>query len=79
MSIKLSETEFAIVRALRVQSRSIEELARVVYKGRPMPDHAAKNVATIMRTLILKTAATSEPVKRLSKVGRGHKAVYGID
>jgi hypothetical protein len=74
--------EQRIIDAMNAQPQkewTIPELGAVAYKGRERPSNWKNSIVAIMRTIISRTESSIVRVKRTSNLGRGNKAIYGIE
>ena len=86
--MKLSKTESRLLSAMEQRRKgnhrwTIEELANVAYggtdeDGRERPFYWENSLQALMRNLIIKTCMRTPSVKRLTGLGRGNKAEYGM-
>lgn len=80
--MSLGKMEMAIMAAMERAPKkvwSLEDLSSVAYKDRELPEHWRSSLQCMMRSLILKTSASSKSIKRISSLGRGNKAAYQLN
>lgn len=89
MKIKLNPMESTILTAMQREPDrvwNLDELGRLLYGALPLDKRKRTNrpekwriiIAIRMRMLALKTLSTSQPVQRISPLGRGNKAAYRL-
>lgn len=80
--MKLSKREWQIYNAIASEGRdwSVEDLGAFLWSEKPRPKSWEARVLEIMTLLCAKTQALglNPPIERLSPLGRGNKAEYGV-
>ena len=79
--MQYSKTEQRLLDALRRHPNknwTTEELADIAYEDRTRPRHWRASVLTLMRRLNLKSIADRQRVVRVTGLGRGQEAEWGL-